>query len=140
MGPYVASDPQQLERKRHLGNDVVVIIFKEGEHLFHADSIKSEFNHVFLVVQKCGVDEEGTTLYRMELTCKDTIVQPWRPLFPDPPLFKKDSTSREWLLTKCINAERACMYAPGFVKKFQRTRKLLFEDLVNKFIPANSRK
>lgn len=29
MLPYTPDDPQQLARKRHLGNDVVVIIFQE---------------------------------------------------------------------------------------------------------------
>lgn len=102
MLPFIPSDPQQLERKRHLGNDVVVIVFKEGDEPFHPDSLKSEFNHVFIVVQKCGVDEEGTTLYRVELSCKESVCHPWRPLLPGPPIFKKDDSFREWLLTKCM--------------------------------------
>jgi Rap/ran-GAP len=31
MLPYYPDDPQKLERKRHLGNDVVVIIFTESD-------------------------------------------------------------------------------------------------------------
>lgn len=28
--PYYSKDQQQVERKRHIGNDVVVIIFRDG--------------------------------------------------------------------------------------------------------------
>jgi hypothetical protein len=34
----------QLERKRHLGNDIVVIIFVDGTTPFSPSLLKSEFN------------------------------------------------------------------------------------------------
>jgi hypothetical protein len=34
----------QLERKRHLGNDVVVIVFQAGDTIFDPTCIASEFN------------------------------------------------------------------------------------------------
>ena len=145
----------QLERKRHLGNDVVVIIFKEGNHLFDPGCLRSEFNHVFVIVQKYGIDEEGHTLYKIEISCKDSVVQPWRPLLPDPPIFKKDEFFKKWFILKrnyfpfflssiveltpktVINAERACMFAPSFINKFTRTRKILLTDLVQNHLPKN---
>jgi len=133
MLPFSTSDAQQLERKRHLGNDVVVVIFKEGDQPFSADCLCSEFNHVFVVVQKVGVTDQGHPQYKIEISCKDSVVQPWRPLLPNPPIFtfnKNDSSFHDWLLTKFINGERACMYAASFVKKFQRTRQVLFQDIV----------
>lgn len=51
--PYSEGDEQQVERKRHIGNDVVVIIFQDGDTIFDPESIKSVFNHVFIVVRKC---------------------------------------------------------------------------------------
>lgn len=46
--PFFPKDPQQVERKRHLGNDVCVIIFKDSNKtLFDPSSIKSEFNRNF---------------------------------------------------------------------------------------------
>jgi RAP1 GTPase activating protein 1 len=42
--PYNAKDKQQLERKRHLGNDVVVIVFKDSDEPFAPNTVKSEFN------------------------------------------------------------------------------------------------
>lgn len=44
--PHDAVNPQQLERKRHLGNDIVVIVFKEGDQLYDPNCIKSEFNRI----------------------------------------------------------------------------------------------
>jgi hypothetical protein len=52
MLPYHPDDPQKLERKRHLGNDVIVIIYKEGSQIFDPTCIHSEFNHIFFVVQR----------------------------------------------------------------------------------------
>lgn len=42
--PFNPLDPQQLERKRHIGNDVVVIIFKEGNQKFDPKIIPTQFN------------------------------------------------------------------------------------------------
>lgn len=50
--PYQQDDKQRVERKRHLGNDIVVIIFKEGNQPFDPLCLTTHFNHVFCVVQK----------------------------------------------------------------------------------------
>jgi len=42
--PYNPSDPQQVCKKRHIGNDVVVIIFKENNIPFDPLAIRSQFN------------------------------------------------------------------------------------------------
>ena len=42
--PYTPGDQQQVERKRHLGNDIVVILFKEGNTPFDPLVIRSQFN------------------------------------------------------------------------------------------------
>jgi hypothetical protein len=47
--PFFPKDDQQVERKRHLGNDVCVIIFKDSAATpFDPTSIKSEFNRNFV--------------------------------------------------------------------------------------------
>jgi hypothetical protein len=46
--PFSADDTQQLERKRHLGNDIVVIIYKEGDTPYAPTTIRSEFNRKLL--------------------------------------------------------------------------------------------
>lgn len=49
--PYTESDPQQLQRKRHIGNDIVAIVFQESNTPFSPDMIASHFLHAFIVVQ-----------------------------------------------------------------------------------------
>ena len=42
--PFHASDEQKIERKRHIGNDIVVIIYAEGDFVFTPQICKSVFN------------------------------------------------------------------------------------------------
>ena len=42
----------QLLRKRHIGNDMVTIVFQEpGSKPFTPKVVRSQFQHVFIVVQ-----------------------------------------------------------------------------------------
>src|SRR5690348_16110409 len=69
MLPFSPENPQQLERKRHLGNDIVVLIFKEGNTSYVPNTIASDFNHVVAVVQP---EMRGTrTFYRFAVGSKD---------------------------------------------------------------------
>ncbi len=47
MLPFQPDDNQRVERKRHIGNDVVVLIFKEGNTPFDPLAIKSQFNRMY---------------------------------------------------------------------------------------------
>lgn len=48
----VSALPHQLLRKRHIGNDIVTIVFQEpGALPFTPKSIRSHFQHVFIIVQ-----------------------------------------------------------------------------------------
>lgn len=42
----------QLQRKRHIGNDIVAVVYQEGQTPFLSDAIKSHFLHCFLVVRR----------------------------------------------------------------------------------------
>jgi hypothetical protein len=42
----ICLDVVKLERKRHLGNDIVVLIFKEGNTPYIPNTITSEFNRI----------------------------------------------------------------------------------------------
>ena len=41
----------QLQRKRHIGNDIVAIVFQEESTPFVPDMIASNFLHAYVVVQ-----------------------------------------------------------------------------------------
>eukprot|EP01119_Soliformovum_irregulare_P010584 TRINITY_DN2615_c0_g1_i1.p1 TRINITY_DN2615_c0_g1~~TRINITY_DN2615_c0_g1_i1.p1 ORF type:complete len:634 (-),score=168.62 TRINITY_DN2615_c0_g1_i1:238-2139(-) len=76
MLPYFPKDTQQVERKRHLGNDVVMIIFKENpDDIFQPQIMASQFNHVFVVVQpekKCR-ERDGVSNFFCEQVWSETL-------------------------------------------------------------------
>lgn len=41
----------QLQRKRHIGNDIVAVVFQEENTPFVPDIIQSNFLHAYVVVQ-----------------------------------------------------------------------------------------
>ncbi|GCC36378.1 hypothetical protein chiPu_0014872, partial [Chiloscyllium punctatum] len=49
--PYTEGDAQQLQRKRHIGNDIVAIVFQDENTPFVPDMIASNFLHAYIVVQ-----------------------------------------------------------------------------------------
>uniref|UniRef100_A0A673TX25 RAP1 GTPase activating protein n=1 Tax=Suricata suricatta TaxID=37032 RepID=A0A673TX25_SURSU len=101
--PYTEGDAQQLQRKRHIGNDIVAVVFQDENTPFVPDMIASNFLHAYVVVQAEGGGPEG-------------------PLYKGPEF-------QEFLLTKLINAEYACYKAEKFAKLEERTRAALLETL-----------
>ena len=50
--PHEPNDPQKLQRKRHIGNDIVCVVFLETDNThFSPSCIKSHFLHTFIVVR-----------------------------------------------------------------------------------------
>ena len=45
MLPFTPDNPQQVERKRHIGNDIVIIVFQDWDEKssFSPPAIKSKF-------------------------------------------------------------------------------------------------
>ncbi|KAL6072149.1 GTPase-activating Rap/Ran-GAP domain-like protein 3 [Balamuthia mandrillaris] len=130
---YSPGDPQQVERKRHLGNDLVIIVFQEGPNEpFSPSSFRSQFNHVFLVVTPVpSIDGKfGALSFQVNIICKEGVY-PFGPHLPYPPVFSTaDPNAREWFITKLINAERAAFWAPDFVIKLRNTRKLQLSAII----------
>ena len=58
--PFTPNNRQQLLRKRHVGNDIVTIIFQEpGAKAFTAKTIRSHFQHVFIIVRLLPPESGG---------------------------------------------------------------------------------
>ena len=125
--PFSETDSQQLQRKRHIGNDIVSIIFQEGNTPFSPDMVTSHFLHAYIVVQP--EPEEGPDVYRVSVTARSDVPY-FGPALPSPPVFRRGPQFREWLLNKLINAETACYKADKFSKLEQRTRVTLLNNLV----------
>lgn len=124
--PFTPDNPLQLERKRHVGNDISILIFKEGNSLFLPNSISSEFIHVIGVVQP--EEHNKKTLYRFSVASKDGV-----PHFPPKIMvnsrYELNQSFRKLILTKLINGEKSAYKSPKFNSKFEKVR----SHLLNKF-------
>ncbi|XP_015192443.2 rap1 GTPase-activating protein 1 isoform X3 [Lepisosteus oculatus] len=125
--PFTEGDMQQLQRKRHIGNDIVAIVFQDESTPFVPDMIASNFLHAYIVVQVENPCSDNT-LYKVSVTARDDVPF-FGPALPDPAVFKKGPEFHEFLLTKLINAEYACYKAEKFAKLEERTRTALLETL-----------
>ncbi|KAM6046314.1 rap1 GTPase-activating protein 1 [Chlamydotis macqueenii] len=125
--PYTEGDAQQLQRKRHIGNDIVAVVFQDENTPFVPDMIASNFLHAFVVVQLERGRSQGT-LYKVSVTARDDVPF-FGPPLPDPAVFRKGPEFQEFLLTKLINAEYACYRAEKFARLEERTRAALLETL-----------
>ncbi|KAM4722367.1 signal-induced proliferation-associated protein 1 [Rhinophrynus dorsalis] len=127
MLPYTASNIQQLLRKRHIGNDIVTIIFQEpGALPFTPRTIRSHFQHVFIVVRVYNPCTPHTT-YRVAISrTADT-------LYFGPPLpascFRRSPEFRDFLLSKAVNGENAAERGGKFLAMATRTREEYLKDL-----------
>uniref|UniRef100_A0A8D0FZM8 Signal induced proliferation associated 1 like 1 n=1 Tax=Sphenodon punctatus TaxID=8508 RepID=A0A8D0FZM8_SPHPU len=102
MLPYTPNNKQQLLRKRHIGNDIVTIVFQEpGAQPFSPKNIRSHFQHVFVIV-------------RVHNPCTDNVCY------------------RDFLLAKVINAENAAHKSEKFRAMATRTRQEYLKDLAEK--------
>ncbi|XP_040279571.1 rap1 GTPase-activating protein 1 isoform X2 [Bufo bufo] len=125
--PYTEGDAQQLQRKRHIGNDIVAIVFQDENTPFVPDMIASNFLHAYIVIQVENACTDNT-VYKVSVTARDDVPF-FGPPLPDPAVFRKGSEFHEFLLTKLINAEYACYKAEKFAKLEERTRVALLETL-----------
>ncbi|KTG32764.1 hypothetical protein cypCar_00013876 [Cyprinus carpio] len=125
--PYTEGDTQQLQRKRHIGNDIVAIVFQDENTPFVPDMIASNFLHAYVVVQVENACSDNA-LYKVSVTARDDVPF-FGPPLPNPAIFKKGPEFHEFLLTKLINAEYACYKAEKFAKLEERTRSALLETL-----------
>nr|XP_022286272.1 rap1 GTPase-activating protein 1-like isoform X13 [Crassostrea virginica] len=125
--PFTDGDPQQLQRKRHIGNDIVAIVFQEENTPFVPNMIASHFLHAYIVVQP--FTEDGKTKYKVAISARNDVPK-FGPPLPSPAVFEKGPEFRDFILTKLINAETACYQAEQFAKLEERTRTALLEVLV----------
>ncbi|MGH0131213.1 UNVERIFIED_CONTAM: hypothetical protein FKN15_001965 [Acipenser sinensis] len=77
--PYTEGDTQQLQRKRHIGNDIVAIVFQDESTPFVPDMIASN-------------------LTRVSVTARDDVPF-FGPALPNPAIFKKERTRTALLET-----------------------------------------
>jgi len=118
--PFTPNDPQQVKRKRHIGNDIVCVIFQDSPGCcFSPRAIKSQLIHCFIAVCQETLPSGGKR-YRVNVTTKDSV-PPFGPPVPDPPLFLNPKELRDFLLQKIVNAERSALFSEAFQTRRERT-------------------
>ncbi|SAM08792.1 hypothetical protein [Absidia glauca] len=129
--PSTSGDKQHIQRKRHIGNDIVCIVFVDGHRPFDPAAITSQFLHVFIVVHL-----EGKSRWRVEVTCVKDV-----PLFGPPVTshtFCDKSSLHDFLLAKVINAEYAALKAPKFTRPLDRARQGILTNVVERILKIHN--
>ncbi|XP_075692189.1 signal-induced proliferation-associated 1-like protein 3 isoform X3 [Rhinoderma darwinii] len=133
MLPYTPNNRQQLLRKRHIGNDIVTVIFQEpGALPFTPQNIRSHFQHVFIIVRAHEPCTESVC-YRVAVT-RSKDVPPFGPPIPNCVTFHKSDVFRDFLLAKVINAENAAHKSDKFHTMATRTRQEYLKDLAENYV------
>ncbi|XP_078406072.1 GTPase-activating Rap/Ran-GAP domain-like protein 3 isoform X4 [Cetorhinus maximus] len=133
MLPYSKENKQQVERKRHIGNDIVTIVFQEGEESslsFKPSMIRSHFTHIFALVRYNKQNDS----YRLKIFSEESVPL-FGPPLPSPPVFTDHHEFRDFVLVKLINGEKATLETPTFAQKRQRTLDMLIRSLYQDLIP-----
>ncbi|XP_060107106.1 GTPase-activating Rap/Ran-GAP domain-like protein 3 isoform X1 [Heteronotia binoei] len=133
MLPYSKENKQQVERKRHIGNDIVTIVFQEGEEsspAFKPSMIRSHFTHIFALVRYNKQNDS----YRLKIFSEESVPL-FGPPLPSPPVFTDHQEFRDFLLVKLINGEKATLETPTFAQKRQRTLDMLIRSLYQDLMP-----
>nr|XP_034187683.1 signal-induced proliferation-associated 1-like protein 2 isoform X3 [Osmia lignaria] len=132
MLPFTPNNRQQLLRKRHIGNDIVTIVFQEpGALPFSPRRIRSQFQHVFIVVRAVDPCSENTQYSVAVSRSKEVPV--FGPPVPPGATFAKGKTFAEFILAKVINAENAAHRSEKFATMATRTRQEYLKDLATNY-------
>ena len=97
-----------MDRKRHIGNDVITIIFQEpGAAAFSPASVRSQFQHIFIIVRAHVKQGDPSSVRYSVAVARAKCVPEFGPPIPSGPVFQPDDLFRDFLLTKVINGRNA---------------------------------
>jgi len=133
--PDSKKDNQHLERKRHIGNDKVTIVFQDFDTPFSPKIIKSKLLHVFLIIQPVKVNDV-TEFYKLSVVSKKDVPY-FGPYIRKPYVFKKNENLKRFILSKLINAEYASLRAPAFSTFSELTLGKSLKELCQNLVDLN---
>ncbi|CAG9129232.1 unnamed protein product [Plutella xylostella] len=137
MLPYTPNNRQQLLRKRHIGNDIVTIVFQEpGSLPFTPRNIRSQFQHVFVVVRAIDPCSENTHYSIAVSRAKEVPL--FGPPIKDGAVYPKGEAFTDLLLAKVINGENAAIQSPKFSAMATRTRQEYLKELARSHVTATA--
>lgn len=130
---------QQLAKKRHIGNDIVLVVFQEDGSLpYSPTTVKSNYIQIIIVVRAVNIGEDK---YAWRVTvCSAQDVPVFGPPLPYPPIFDDADKLSKWLHAKMVSAELASYRSRLFVQQLRSTYKTLVGDLMSKLPQPKKRK
>uniref|UniRef100_A0A336M9N5 CSON011921 protein n=1 Tax=Culicoides sonorensis TaxID=179676 RepID=A0A336M9N5_CULSO len=135
MLPFTPNNRQQLLRKRHIGNDIVTIVFQEpGALPFSPKNIRSQFQHVFVIVRVVNPCSDNTH-YRVAVSRSKEVPVFGPPIRPGA-MYSRGKNFTDFLLAKIINAENAAHRSEKFATMATRTRQEYLKDLTTNYCTA----
>ncbi|XP_074653894.1 GTPase-activating Rap/Ran-GAP domain-like protein 3 isoform X3 [Tubulanus polymorphus] len=138
MLPYSKENKQQVERKRHVGNDIVNIVFlvcgEDQTPTWRPSMMKTHFTHIYALVTH---DPESDS-FRLNVYSEESVPL-FGPPLPSPPVFYNHQEFRDFLLVKLINGEKAAFNTPVFAQKRERTLDMLIKNLYQEYMPEISK-
>ncbi|EDR26839.1 rap GTPase-activating protein, putative [Entamoeba dispar SAW760] len=132
MLPHVIQDEQKTEKKRHIGNDFCVLIYKEGDEIVDLNSFKSHFNSIFVIVKKIPSELiiDHSTQYLVE-TWRGNDVPEFEPYLPIEGSYIPKEFIREYLLSTMINGQIASYSGSEMKPKMVQARDICLKNIVS---------
>ncbi|KNC47119.1 uncharacterized protein AMSG_03548 [Thecamonas trahens ATCC 50062] len=127
---YDPTDEQRIQRKRFIGNDIVVIVFMDGTTPYDVQTMKSQYTNVLVVVQPSPTDANAYLV----TTANGPGIPPFGPEAAVE--YPRDSDFVDWLLSKCINGQTATCAGAEFQIREKRTRAVLLDNIYNELPPS----
>ncbi|RLN96299.1 hypothetical protein BBJ28_00009332 [Nothophytophthora sp. Chile5] len=124
MMPTKPSDPQQIDKKRHVGNDYVHIVWSDNAtQVYDPSTITSHFNDVQIVIYPLRKAQRG--LFLIKIHSKDKV-PPFGPLQSGMVVHQADLA--RLVRQTAMNANRTMLYVRPYP-----TRKKLVDEIVERY-------
>lgn len=129
MMPTKASDPQQIDKKRHVGNDYVHIVWSDNAtQAYDPSTITSHFNDVQIVIYPLRKAQRG--LFLIKIHTKDKV-PPFGPLQSGMVIHQADLA--RLVRQTAMNANRVCRSQTMLYVRPYPTRKKLVDEIVERY-------
>ncbi|KAG7387027.1 hypothetical protein PHYPSEUDO_014807 [Phytophthora pseudosyringae] len=129
MMPTKPSDPQQIDKKRHVGNDYVHIVWSDNAtQAYDPSTITSHFNDVQIVIYPLRKAQRG--LFLIQIHTKDKV-PPFGPLQPGMVVHQTDLA--RLVRQTAMNANRVCRSQTMLYVRPYPTRKKLVDEIVERY-------
>jgi hypothetical protein len=127
--PTKPNDQQQIHKKRHIGNDIVHIVWNEHDRDYRPWTITSQFNFVHIVIYPLK-----DPLFRIQIFSKPEVPS-FGPLM-DGMIVDKKSLAPLVRMT-AVNANKAVRYNTDGYNKPYPTRRALINEIIDRYKMSN---